>query len=286
MNQPIRPWSKDKLELLGKYLRAYTGLMRRQKWLRGCAFVDSFAGAGQFHDPETLEYVDGSPLVALRCVPSFDEYCFIDLSATKIRALEGKLGAAVAAKVAFHQGDANDIPVREIASRITYDSYRRGFVFLDPYGLQVHWSTVQALAKTRALDVFVNFPIMGINRLIPREARPDVQAFERLRSIFEDTAWIDGLYTIQGGLFGESASVRNRLGAEQLAQRYTEDLRGLFPHVSRVGDHEKLHQLASLCAVSREPQRNGCEDHQRHLSAVFTGLLIDRPRPSSNTRTR
>ena len=233
MTQPIKPWSKDKLELLAKYLHAYTTLMRPQRWLKGCAFVDSFAGAGQFHDPDTLEYVDGSPLVALGCDPPFDEYWFIDLSATKIRALQSHVTAAGAPQVAFRQGDANDILVREIVPRIRYETFRRGFVFLDPYGLQVRWNTVQALAQTRALDVFVNFPIMGINRLIPRESLPDSQALGRLQSIFQDTAWIESLYTSQGNLFGETAWVRNRMDARNLAERYVHDLRGLFPHVSQ-----------------------------------------------------
>jgi three-Cys-motif partner protein len=123
--------------------------------------------------------------------------------------------------------------VREIAPHVTYESFRRGFVFLDPYGLQVRWSTAETLARTRALDVFVNFPIMGINRLIPRDSLPDTQALERLELIFEDTAWIESLYSTQGGLFGETTWVRNRMDSRNLAERYIADIRGLFPHVSQ-----------------------------------------------------
>jgi hypothetical protein len=40
----IAAWSRDKLDLLGKYLVAYATIMRRQKqrgWLRSFAYIDA-----------------------------------------------------------------------------------------------------------------------------------------------------------------------------------------------------------------------------------------------------
>jgi three-Cys-motif partner protein len=45
----------------------------------------------------------------------------------------------------------------------------RGVVFLDPYGLQVTWGTLAAIARTGALDIWVLFPSgMGLNRLLTK----------------------------------------------------------------------------------------------------------------------
>jgi three-Cys-motif partner protein len=42
-------------------------------------------------------------------------------------------------------------------------------VFLDPFGMQVPWSTLEALAKTKAIEVLINFPLgMAIQRLLTR----------------------------------------------------------------------------------------------------------------------
>jgi three-Cys-motif partner protein len=41
----------------------------------------------------------------------------------------------------------------------------RAVVFLDPFGMQVHWGTISALAKTKAVEIFLNFPVgMAIQR--------------------------------------------------------------------------------------------------------------------------
>ena len=64
--------------------------------------------------------------------------------------------------------DCNEVLCNEVATKITHASKQRGFVFLDPYGLQVAWDTILALSATRALDVFINFPIMGVKRLLKK----------------------------------------------------------------------------------------------------------------------
>lgn len=53
--QPVRPWSKDKLGILGQYLSAYSTIMSNQKrpkgWLRGCQWrvkMSLFAEAIRF----------------------------------------------------------------------------------------------------------------------------------------------------------------------------------------------------------------------------------------------
>ncbi len=233
VSRPIRPWSRDKLDLLGKYLQAYTRIMHRQPWLKRSSFIDAFAGAGQYFDPEVDEYVDGSPLVALDCEPPFDEFWFIDLSSARIAELHNHADTRGRSDIHFHTGDANRFLTRDVARTITYDSYRRGFVFVDPYGLQVDWATIEVLAATKALDLFINFPVMGVNRLLPRDEAPDPTSSERLKLLFKDTEWVESLYLHVADLFGDVRAMRDRLDAQRLADRYIADVRSLFPYTSR-----------------------------------------------------
>jgi three-Cys-motif partner protein len=39
----------------------------------------------------------------------------------------------------------------------------RAVVFLDPFATQVEWDTVEAIAATHAMDVWILFPLMAVN---------------------------------------------------------------------------------------------------------------------------
>ena len=58
-----------------------------------------------------------------------------------------------------HHGDANDI-VKNLCSATPWrGSVKgvRGVIFLDPYGMEVEWATVEAIADTKALDLWQIF---------------------------------------------------------------------------------------------------------------------------------
>jgi three-Cys-motif partner protein len=43
----------------------------------------------------------------------------------------------------------------------------RAVVFLDPYGMQVEWATIEAMAGTKSIDLWVLFPLgVGVNRFL------------------------------------------------------------------------------------------------------------------------
>jgi hypothetical protein len=47
-------------------------------------------------------------------------------------------------------------------------------VFLDPYGMQVEWSTIEALAATKAVDLWYLFPLgVGVARLLTHSGEID-----------------------------------------------------------------------------------------------------------------
>src|SRR5258708_1818152 len=174
--KPIQPWSKDKLDLLAKYLRAYSVIMNsaKKKWLRSYSYIDAFAGVGQHLDAETQSYVDGSPIVALKCDPSFDDFWFIERVAGRLGKLRKRVAADYAGRaVQFRTSDANTVLRDEVAQKIQRSRNTRGFVFLDPYGLEVDFATVRSLGENGALDVFVNFSVMGLTRLHERGRLPD-----------------------------------------------------------------------------------------------------------------
>lgn len=79
------------------------------------------------------------------------------------------------ANLKVHVGDSNEILPDQILPTMTYDSFRKGLLFLDPYGLHLDWRVVEAAGKTDCVDVLINFPVMDINR---NALRRDVSAVD------------------------------------------------------------------------------------------------------------
>jgi len=123
----------------------------------------------------------------------------------------------------------------EIIPQITYASRQRGLVFLDPYGLQVDWETVKALAQAKTFDVFVNFPLMGVTRLLRRDEPPKGQVRALLNRVMGSSNWVEKIYrpAAQLSLFGETLVVRDVIRAEWLARVYADQMGVLFPYVSK-----------------------------------------------------
>ncbi len=81
----------------------------------------------------------------------------------------------------------------------------RALVFLDPYGMQVEWTTIESIAKTQAIDLWILFPLGTVNRLLKNdgEIRPVLQT--RLDMFFGEHGWYDAFYQSakQFSLFNE-----------------------------------------------------------------------------------
>jgi three-Cys-motif partner protein len=256
----IGRWSEEKLELLTKYLKAYSDIMNKQKqeWLRAYYYIDAFAGSVQPKAKDEERYIDGSPLRALRTQPRFDGYWFIDVSQQRIERLERLREEFNYYSIRIRQGDCNEILRNEVIPQITWSSKQRAIVFLDPYGLQVEWETVKALASARTFDIFVNFSLMGVTRLLRRDSPPEMNVREQLNKVMGSTDWIDQIYQpptySQLSLFEEQqpSLSRDTLRTEWLASLYTEHLRVLFPYVSRpvIMTNSTNSAIYALCLAS------------------------------------
>jgi three-Cys-motif partner protein len=233
----IGKWSEEKLELLEKYLRAYARIMssqkRKRRWPEAFHYIDAFAGSGQARAKDEERYIEGSPLRALQCDPPFDCCWFIERSPQRVEKLESLRSQFPNREIIIRQGDCNQILREEIIPQITRQR-QHGLVFLDPYGLQVEWETVVALAKAKTFDVFVNFPLMAVTRILKRGQSPEPWAKDLLNKVMGGTDWLQKIYrpSEQLRLFGKQPITRPALKAEQLVQIYADQIFSLFSFVS------------------------------------------------------
>ena len=206
--ETIGIWSEIKLEILEKYARAYSTILSKQGRLRH-AYIDAFAGAGLHIARGTGEFVLGSPLNALAVSPPFRRYFFVDLDRAKTGQLRSVIGHRQDVEVL--DGDCNELLLNEVLPGLGYDDYWRALCVLDPYGLHLDWRVLAAAGKLRSIEIFLNFPVMDMNRnalwRMPRGSGPT--GVERMSRFWGDESWKTATYSTEATLFGPEAMKRS-----------------------------------------------------------------------------
>lgn len=214
-------WSEIKLEIVKEYARAYSTILTAQKNPSlHHIYIDAFAGPGIHIKKTTQEYVPGSPLNALRVTPPFQQYHLIDIKQQKIAQLRRLIGNRT--DVFLYEGDCNRILLEQVFPLVKFEQFRRGLCILDPYGMNLEWKVIFAAGQMKTLDIFLNFPVMGINRNVLRRdplnaAKPQK---ERFNAVWGDDSWPDIAYG--SDLFGNPDKQSNETIAEAFRVRLKE----------------------------------------------------------------
>jgi three-Cys-motif partner protein len=186
-----------------KYARAYTKAFSKRGQHLKKYYIDGFSGAGLHLEKSTGQRIDGSPTRALRITPPFDRFYFIDLDKDKAEYLESQCGAR--GDVQIVNDDAN-VYLRKLLPTIRYEQYNRALCVLDPYGLHLDWDVIELAGKSRAVDLFLNFPVMDMNRnAIWRQSdTAPPKGIERMNRFWGDESWRRAAYaeSPQKNLFG------------------------------------------------------------------------------------
>jgi three-Cys-motif partner protein len=254
-DESVGPWAREKLNALREYLGYYTKVLKNQRhWCKSTIYVDAFAGAGSapirkknkpVHDAdlfsgepsvptdsEAVEFVDGSPLVALDIADPFSRYLFIESDPKRVAKLETLRDKRENPQsIEIKEGDANDQLLALLQSGLDWRT-ARAVVFLDPFGMHVPWATIEALAKTRGIEVLINFPMgMAIQRLLARTGEITPSRRAALDAFFGSPDWYQHAYESGQDLFGPK-TLKLRDSGERLLEWYRSRLRGVFGHVS------------------------------------------------------
>lgn len=177
------PWSEVKLDAVEYYLKCFAKALNWAKmdlW-----YIDAFAGSGDREAErqiggvfeglpiETIvETLDGSARRALKIDPPFHHFIFIEKDPERVTALEALKTERPEADIQIRCGDANS-ELLDIISKPPWThksrSRSRGVVFLDPYSMQVDWSTLMALSATECLDVWLFFNVAAVTRQLAHD---------------------------------------------------------------------------------------------------------------------
>jgi three-Cys-motif partner protein len=189
----IGVWSELKLDIVEQYGAAYTKTFNKSPNLKKF-YIDAFSGPGTHISKRTGQPVEGSPSRALKVKPPFDHFYFIDLEADKTAYL--KELCAGRSNVTIKTGDATQLLTQEVLPPIKFEKFNRALCLLDPYGLDLDWQAMEMAGKSRAVDMFLNFPVMDMNRNAiwhdPENVPPD--GIDRMNRFWGDNSWRGAAY--------------------------------------------------------------------------------------------
>jgi len=211
-------WTEKKLEILKKYFKSYNTVLKKQPFNR--VYVDGFAGTGYrqqskhqydiqgiFEDleqDESQQFLKGSAKLALEAIPSFHRYIFIESDQSKIDELEKLKNehSEKAEQIEIIRGDANEFI--QIYCNDENWANTRAVLFLDPFATEVEWKSLEAVAKTKCIDVWILFPLMAVNRLLAKDHKK--VCYGCLNRLFGTQDWFEHFYETQtlDNIFGQS----------------------------------------------------------------------------------
>lgn len=246
--------TEDKLTRVAKYLKGYTTALKNQGFR--LLYIDAFAGTG-YWEPRTASMDDvqedmfsgaipadteniknlmkGSARLALEVEPPFDEYVFIESNRNRYKELTrlARKFPHLENRIKFVHGEANAVVAR-ICKETVWGNEARAVVFLDPFGAQVDWRTIESIAATEAMDLWYLFPLMAVVRMTPRDGKIPKAWADRLDRMLGDSGWREAFYTkdLAPDLFGDHA-LHKTTQVNKVEQYLLSRMRTVFPAVSR-----------------------------------------------------
>lgn len=249
-------WTERKLLAFEKYVKAYLTIFNkyRDKYNWKLVYFDGFAGSGTrgeegkfessntslFDDYEIEEreeklYQGAAERVLKLDIRGFDYYYFIERNPEALNQLEIKLKSLPpeGKKLEFRSEDAN-VEIKNLARGFKVHPELRGLVLLDPFGMQLDWSTLEQL-KGCNIDLWLLLPSgVIINRLLDRKGKllfsDKLQKFfglteQEIREFFYEKKK-------EMTLFGEDEITTKLPNAvHRIAELYTSRLKTLFTQV-------------------------------------------------------
>ena len=205
----VGAWSMLKLDIIEKYGAAYTTAFNKLGKNLKKYYIDGFSGAGVHLIKRTKEQIEGSPARALKITPPFDGFYFIDMNADKTAHLEEICKGRM--DVTIHTGDANAY-LKQLLPQIKFEDYKRALCLLDPYGLHLDWEVMQLAGRSKTVDMFLNFPVMDMNRnaIWRTPERASQEGMDRMDRFWGDASWKQVAYaeSKQTSLFSEPDMIK------------------------------------------------------------------------------
>jgi three-Cys-motif partner protein len=172
-------------------------------------------------------------------------------------------------RMKWHPGDVNVQLPKIIRSLDTKRS--RAVVFADPFGMQVDWETIEAVAACPIIDFWYLVPTgLALNRMATKSGKMPKSWSDRLDRFMGAGDWRTRWYlrTEQEGLFGTIENVEKVADVGLIEDDFQARLRKAFPFVAKnrmqLRDQGRVLFTLMFACSNRSPKATrSCVEHSQ-----------------------
>ena len=256
MNEPQKfghSWTVQKLNAVEEYLKFYTTALKNKSF--NLCYIDAFSGSGNITLKDG-QIIDGSALRALQY--PFDAYYFFEKNEEYYTTLREKVETSYSnklEKIEIVNGDCNKLLNDIDQGTWTFENWR-GVIFLDPYAMDLGWTSLEKISKTKIFDVWYLFPFSAVTRNLPNSGIIQQANEEKLTRIFGSSDWKQHIYQTspQQTLFDDLTNLEKIPNGleDYLQKRLQETFPTVAPNPARLYN-EKNSPLFLLCFAGSNP---------------------------------
>ena len=245
-------WTKNKLDVVERYLEAYTTLMKNQNF--NLCYIDAFSGSGELKI-KTGEELDGSAVRALRY--PFDKYIFFEIDSGNFKTLQNLIHASSKKNtVESYNNDCNEFLIEIDKINWGKDNWR-GVIFIDPYSMELPWECLEKISNTQTFDVWYLFPLYALSRNLYNNKQIPLSNKIKISKLLGTNSWEAELYrkSDQMTLFEDEMDFQ-KIAIDGVTQYIVKRLEDTFPTVSRnaaVLKNSKNAPMFLLCFAGSNP---------------------------------
>jgi three-Cys-motif partner protein len=186
-------WTEVKLEVLTKYMEAFNVATKK---VGTTVYLDLFAGGLKNRLPHAIDSHDGSSARAMRSQPPFTKLVFWEVEPVATT-LKSDLASEFPNDNRYQviSGDCN-LNIGLGLNRVADLRWAPTLAFIDPYGLDVSWKTLETLAhwrkdaKRRKVEMWILFSEPGITRVLGLKGVRGESGARTLNRLFGTDDWI------------------------------------------------------------------------------------------------
>lgn len=194
-------WTRAKLDVLRDYLASF--LAASSGKAPYAVYLDAFAGEGTGIDRLSSEEFDGSPRIAANAVATgssgyrFSHLRFFELSSTRAASLQADVRWRFPDRdISVVPGDCNATLPATLAAMPAAVRPSPTFAFLDPFGTELRWPTIKAVADHKRdlkykVEIWMLFSAAGLMRIAgstPEKAAVGAEGL--LTDLFGARSWL------------------------------------------------------------------------------------------------
>jgi three-Cys-motif partner protein len=119
---------------------------------------------------------------------------------------------------------------RGSAAKDSVQQIHRALCLLDPYALHLDWSVILLAGQSKAVDLFLNFPVMDMNRnaIWRSPDKAPQEGIARMNRFWGDESWREAAYaeSDQGNFFGRELVKQDNDAIVKAFQKRLKDVAG------------------------------------------------------------